>query len=131
MVMTYFPDRNWLPWKFTRTPCTWWNDLTRLFKAGDAVATTKVLEYLDDLAYKYQIRGDHDWALLTHRILSITDSRRVLSLGGWRRILCTLYPRRGSAKHPVTHNGNQRHVIAFQKHLRKQLRTIIALNPPK
>jgi len=87
--MDAYPEHLWRPWRFTKTPSYWWQDVAARFVSGDIQAESTVREYIEEIANKCKIKTLEDWL---HVGLSTKDQARLSLLGGQEKVLQRLYP---------------------------------------
>jgi len=90
-VMTENPAHHWLPWKFTRTPQSWWNRLVHNFRQNDPVAREVARHFIEELERKLKIKSPSDWSQAHLHKLGIADRKRLAGFGKHTALLQSLY----------------------------------------
>jgi len=99
VIMSCFPNHEWHPWKFERTPKHWWKRIAQNFKLGDANAIRMVAVYIDELACIHGVSKRSDWARISRSQLGYMNERRLLILGGLQATLQALQTHYTSMAH--------------------------------
>ena len=58
MLKTLYPDYDWLPWKFTRAPTNFWDDIKMQRK------------YMDWLFTQLHLKDMNDWYKLSSKVIN-------------------------------------------------------------
>ena len=91
-IMTEFPDHAWLPWRFSKLPARWLDELSSGFQAGAPLALACVRNFVEDLAQKHGVIDVEDWKQVNVEQLAKTDAAYLYKLGGIIKVLQKLYP---------------------------------------
>lgn len=92
MIMVEYADHAWMPWRFAKTPKSWWSDVSALFAKHDAVARCVVQLFLQDIGHQYGIEKLEDWNSVDTSKFTSTTTLHLADLGGLSFVLSQFLP---------------------------------------
>jgi len=99
-----YPKHPWRPWLFDRSPRNAWNRLADDLFSGDKRAKEIVLEYMDYLKEKYNIKKQEDWLGVVDHLNSHKELYRLAHFGSLSHLLRVVYTNHDWSKLPENKN---------------------------
>lgn len=89
-----FPEHEWYPWKFSRSPTGSWAELSTKFAGGDEEAVRTIRIFIQDLAKELNVKKlSHWYKVIEQKRLKHRFSEQLKHFqGGLLGILRQLYP---------------------------------------